>query len=118
MTPAPSCLPFTTVPHLAPFGTTGRHYTGQRIPVKGFCAPWGCSASGTFGPGRGLPQPMPGMRQIRAPRPALRSGRGRGLGELVQLILLEEGRSPIACLVEEDRPDPEVAGIGIPIGEA
>src|SRR5688572_10654589 len=36
MTPAPSCLSFTTTPHMAPFGTTRRHYTGRSIPVKGF----------------------------------------------------------------------------------
>src|SRR6187551_679409 len=35
MTPDPSGLSFTTIPHVAPFGTTGRHYTGQASPVKG-----------------------------------------------------------------------------------
>src|SRR3989337_2019378 len=47
MTPAPSALSFTTIPHMAPFGTTGRHYTGQTPPVKTFCASggWEISAS-------------------------------------------------------------------------
>lgn len=36
MTPAPFGLSFTTIPHMAPFGTTGRHYTCRIPPVKAF----------------------------------------------------------------------------------
>src|SRR5688500_11746945 len=74
MTPAPFGLSFTTIPHMAPFGTTGRHYTGRIPPVKAF-----------FAPMRGLPaslhsaghEPAIGLlgRGARPPSDSVRNGR-------------------------------------------
>ena len=101
MAPAPSCLSFTTIPHLAPFGTTGRHYTGGESPSRGFAH----RRVGVFGQGR---------RARRSTGRATGRGSAQGAGvasALGQLVLGRGRRSAARRRAQVDLADAEGARV-------